>query len=213
MEGRGSLSVPPPRLQQAGPWGGPLQGLSAPSAPCGHPPDPGHRGARDSCCPGTDQPLSHAQWVGSSAVCGGQWLPCAWRGGPASGREVEGSPPAPSPPIWASEPHRPFPPAPGSPRRRAASEVRPARQPGTPAYHLRPRRGAIADSQNDFGGSCGHLSRPQRAPAEPRSPAPYANDPAGSQWRAERGPPRCAAASGRKGGWNAPPTAAQPLAG
>ena len=51
-------------------------------------------GAGRSRCPGTDQPLSHAQWVRSSAVCGGQWLPCAWRDRRAGGGVV----PHPRPP-------------------------------------------------------------------------------------------------------------------
>lgn len=120
-------------------------------------------GAGRSRCPGTDQPLSHAQWVRSSAVCGGQWLPCAWRDRRAGGGVV----PHPRPP-----PHLP---SNLAVRARCPCPAQvPAREPRTPRASPATLRGAVAGSRPNFGGGSGSgpLAPP---PARNPAPGPYAN--------------------------------------
>lgn len=153
-------------------------------------PDHGGVGSGGSHCPGTDQPLSHAQWVRSSAVCGGQGCPAPGGAAPEPDRSNPGRP-SPAPPADL----------------RGAS---PARQPDIPSRvtcelewdHLR-----LPDKLR---GRPRPPSRPQRAPAaRPRMqmPCPTAN---GRPRWARPAAPQPVDARGARG---VPPTAAQPGAG
>lgn len=143
-------------------------------------------GAGRSRCPGTDQPLSHAQWVRSSAVCGGQWLPCAWRDRRAGGGVV----PHPRPP-----PHLPSNLAVRA-RRPCPAQV-PAREPRTPRASPATLRGpSPALGPTSAAAAAAAPSRP-RQPGTPR-PARMQMPRSRDQWSAEPGPPCRAAASGRE---------------
>lgn len=128
-------------------------------------------------------------------MCGGQWLPCAWRDHRVGGGAV----PHPRP-LFPLQLVRPRPTAPARP------EPPPAGL-GLLARHLQPRRGAVAGSQPKFGGGRGPLAaptgpRPPRARRPARAPRPTRMQIRGSrsQWQAGPGPPCCVPASGREMG-------------
>lgn len=138
-----------------------------------------------SRCPGTDQPLSHAQWVRSSAVCGGQWLPCAWRDRRAGGGVVPHPRPLPPLQVGCLSPLPLFGP---SSRPPAWDPSRVTCDPGAgPSPALGPTSVAAAGPS--------HPRRP-RAPRQARMQIPRSS----SQWSAEQGPPCRTAASGREPG-------------
>lgn len=145
---------PPPRT-----WTRALRPPVASPCPVWPPPARQRRvteGPGRSRCPGADQPLSHAQWVRSSAVCGGQWLPCAWRD---AGQAEESSR------TPALLPLRPGRPSPCSWRGRAACGMRPR----PPAWG--PQRVTCTPGAGPSP-ALGPTSAAAAAPSRPHGPAP-----------------------------------------
>ncbi|XP_006877069.1 PREDICTED: atrophin-1-like [Chrysochloris asiatica] len=121
-------------------------------------------GPGQSRSPGTDQPLSHAQWVRSSAVCSGQGLPCTWRAGRRVSQAGGGAVPILPGPQLASKPPMPGS-IPGAPLEERTRGCTPARRPRTPL---------LVTCDPDAGPSPGSAQLLQwpRPPSRPGPPRP-----------------------------------------